>query len=54
MVRKYVTLADAELEIEDIEKLSLDPSYIAFAENACADRPMDVLQSRIIQILYRY
>jgi hypothetical protein len=51
MVAEDVILGNAELEIEYIKELALDPSNVPFAEHACAYRPMHILQGGIIQIL---
>jgi hypothetical protein len=50
VVRENVVLGDAELEVKDIQKLALDAPNVALAKDAGADRPVDVLQRRIVQI----
>lgn len=36
MVAQEVVLCDAQFEIEDVEELALDASYVAFAEDTGA------------------
>jgi len=46
-----VVFADAQLEIEDVQKLALDPADIALAEDSRAHGPVHVLKRRVIEIL---
>lgn len=43
MVAEEICLCDAELEVEDVEILALDATNVAFAKDACTERPVDVL-----------
>jgi hypothetical protein len=51
MVGHDVSLADAQLEIKDVEEFALDPANIALAEYTGAHSPVHVLERRVIQIL---
>lgn len=51
MVGQDVILGDREIPVEDLEKLSFDPSDIAFAKDTGAQRPMNVSESRIVSVL---
>lgn len=53
MVAQKVVLGNVKFEIEDIEELALDAADITFAENTSAECPVYVLQSRIVEILYK-
>ena len=44
-------LADRQIPIEDIQKLSLDPTDITLSEDAGSDGPMDVLESGVVREL---
>ena len=44
-------LADRQIPIEDIQKLSLDPTDITLSEDASSDGPMDVLESGVVREL---
>ena len=44
MVSHDIILANAKLEVEDIEKLALDPANIAFAEHTGAYSPVNVFE----------
>lgn len=51
VVRENVGLVEGELIVEHIEEFALYPAYVAFAENACAERPVDVLECGVIAVL---
>ena len=51
VVREEVGFGDAELEVEDVEELTLDAPDIPLAEDPGAERPVDVLQCRVVQVL---
>ena len=51
VVREEVGFGDAELEVEDVEELTLDTPDVALAEDPGAERPVDVLQCGIVQVL---
>jgi len=51
VVRHDVVLADAQLEIEDVQEFALDPADIALAKDACAHSPVHVLERGVIEIL---
>lgn len=50
-MRHDIFFGDAQLEIEDIEKLALYPTDVALAKHASAHSPVHVLKRRVIQIL---
>lgn len=54
VVAEQIIFCDLELKVEDVEVLSLDTAHVPFAEDACAHGPVDVLQSRIVEILRGY
>jgi hypothetical protein len=43
-VAQDVVFGDAQLKVEHVKELALDPPYIAFPKHACAERPVDVLE----------
>ena len=51
VVREEVVFLEGELEVEDVEELALDASDVALAKHSCAERPMDVLERRVVAIL---
>ena len=51
VVRKEVGLGDVELEVTDVEKLTLDAADVALAKSSHAERPVDVLEGGVIQAL---
>ena len=51
VVGKEVCFCDAEFEIEDVEEFTLDASDVALAEDSCAQRPVDVLERGVVQVL---
>lgn len=51
VVTQEIVLRNPELKIEHIEKLAFDPTDIAFPKHTRANRPMDVFERRVIQIL---
>lgn len=48
-----VLCVDAELEVEDLEELTLDACDIATTKDAGAERPMNVLKRGVVEILAR-
>ena len=48
-----VILGYREVPVEDLEKLSFDPTHVALAENTSAQRPVNVSESGIICVLGR-
>ena len=51
VVGKDILLGDAEFEIEDVEELALYPADVALAEDPGAERPVDVLEGGVVQVL---
>jgi len=51
VVAQKVVLGNVEFEIEDIEELALDATDVTLAENTGAQCPVNVLQSRIVEVL---
>ena len=51
VVREEVGLGEAELVVEDVEELALDPPDVPLAEDSGAERPVDVLEGGVIQVL---
>ena len=49
--RKEVRFRHSELEIENVEKLPLDPADISGAEYACGECPLRIFQRSVIVIL---
>lgn len=49
-----IVFADAQLEIEDVEKLALDPANVTLAKHTSAHSPVHVLERRVIQIFAGY
>jgi hypothetical protein len=48
-----IVFGDAQLEIEDVEKLALYPANVALAKHTSAHSPVHVLKRRVVQILAR-
>jgi hypothetical protein len=53
MMRQQIPLPHAQLPIQHVEELALDASYVLVPENACTQRPVCVLECRIIGVLGR-
>lgn len=51
LVRKQLVLRDTEFKVEYIEELAFDPANITLAKDTGANGPVDVLQSRIVEVL---
>jgi hypothetical protein len=51
VVRHDVVFADAQLEIEYVQELALDPANVALAKDTCAHSPVHVLKRGVIEIL---
>lgn len=51
VVREEVRLGDGEVPVEDVEELALDAADIALAKDAGAERPVDVLEGGVVEIL---
>ena len=51
VVREEVGLSESELVVEDVEELALYPADVALAKDTCAERPVDVLQGRVVAVL---
>ena len=51
VVGEEVGLGEAELVVEDVEELTLDAADVALAEDSRAERPVDVLEGGVIQVL---
>ena len=49
VVREEVGFGDAELEVEDVEELTLDAADVALAEDPRAQRPVNVLKRGIVR-----
>jgi hypothetical protein len=54
VVAQDVIFRDPEFKVEDIEVFALDAANVALAEDACAHRPVDVLECGIVKILGRH
>lgn len=54
VVREEVRLGDGEVPVEDVEELALDAADIALAKDAGAERPVDVLEGGVVEILVGY
>ena len=50
VVREEVGFGDAELEVEDVEELTLDAADVALAEDPHAQRTVNVLKHGIVQV----
>lgn len=53
VVEEKVALLNAKFEVEDVEELALDAADITSTEDTSTERPVDVLQTRVVQILQR-
>lgn len=51
VVREDVGLLHAQLKVEDVQELALDPADVALPEDTRAQGPMDVLQGGVVQVL---
>lgn len=51
VVAKNIIFENSKLEIEDIKKFPLDAAHIALSKDARAKRPVDVLESGVVEIL---
>jgi hypothetical protein len=51
VVHHALGLAHAQLPVQHVQKLALNPSYIALLEDAGAERPVDVLERGVIGVL---
>jgi len=51
MVHHDIVFSYAQLEIENVEELALNPANVALAKYSCAHSPVYVLKRRVIQIL---
>jgi hypothetical protein len=52
VVAEKIVFGHAELEVENIEEFSLDAAHISFSERSRAERPVDVLEGGVIQVLW--
>lgn len=50
MVTQNVVFGDRQLEVQDLEKFTLDAADVAFAENAGAVRPLHIFECGIIKV----
>jgi hypothetical protein len=53
VVCEEIILADAKLEVEHIEELAFDAADVSLPEDAGTERPVDVLECRVVQILMK-
>lgn len=53
VVGQDIGLVEGELVVEDIEELALDASDIALAKHTRAECPVDILECRIVAVLFR-
>lgn len=51
VVTEDVRLGNAELEVKDIEVLSLNATHIPLAKDTGTKRPVDVLKCGVVEIL---
>ena len=51
VVGEEIGLGDGELEVENVEELTLDAADVTLAKYSCAERPVDVLESGVVKIL---
>lgn len=51
VVREEVGLGDGEFEVENIEELTLDAANVTLAKDSCAERPVDVLEGGVVEVL---
>ena len=51
VVCEEIRFGDAELKVEDVEELALDAANVTLAEDPGAERPVDVLECRVVQVL---
>lgn len=51
VVAENIVFGDGELKVEDVEKLALDAADIALAKHARTERPVDVFESGVIEVL---
>ena len=51
VVGEEIGLGDGELEVENVEELTLDAADVTLAKDSCAERPVDVLESGVVKIL---
>jgi len=51
MVAQDVVFRNGELEIKDVQELALDAAHITLAKHTGAERPVDIFESRVIEIL---
>ena len=52
VVREEIRLMEGKLVVEHIQELPLYPAHIALAKHTCAQRPVYVLQGRVVAVLY--
>lgn len=51
VVAKDIVLGDRELKVENVQELALNATNVALAEHAGAERPVDVFESGVVEIL---
>ena len=51
VVGEEIGLGDGELEVENVEELTLDAADITLAKDSCTERPVDVLEGGVVKIL---
>ena len=51
VVGEEVGLGEAELVVEDVEELALDAADVALAKDPGAERPVDVLERGVVEVL---
>ena len=51
MVCEEIGFGDGEFEVKDIEELAFYPADVALAEDPGAERPVDVLEGGVVQVL---
>jgi hypothetical protein len=50
VMRHDVVFIDAQIEVENVEKLAFDPTNVALAKHTSAHSPVHILERGVIQI----
>lgn len=53
MMTQNVIFDNPKLEVEHVKELSLDAADVTFSEDPCAERPVDVLECGVVEVLQR-
>lgn len=51
VVAENVVFGDRQLKVKDVQELAFNAANITLAENACTKRPVDIFESRVVEIL---